>query len=271
MDDLPGPSGVRDALAGLGIGVRRFADERQAGCLRISCPGDETDFARLEAALRCVLAPEALLLDMDGVLADVSRSYRRAILETVSAFGVTADDEAISAAKRRTGSNNDWTVTCELLAERGVRVSLDDVVVRFQEIYAGASASERLIPDAGELRDLARRLPLGIVTGRPRTEAVAFLDRAGLVGIFGALVCMEDAPDKPDPAPVRLALERLDVRSAWMVGDTVNDIAAARAAGVVPLGVVPPGEDSLTYPDVLAAAGAGRVLGRLAELLEVLP
>lgn len=262
---------VRDALAGLGIGVRLFADEQQAGCLRISCPGDEADFTRLESALRCVLAPDALLLDMDGVLADVSRSYRRAILETVSAFGATTDDEAISAAKRRTGSNNDWVVTHELLSRRGVQVSLDDVIARFQEIYAEANSSERLIPDATELRELARRLPLGIVTGRPRAEAETFLERAGLTGMFGALVCMEDAPDKPDPAPVRLALERLGARSAWMVGDTVNDIAAARASGVVPLGVVPPGEDPLTYPDVLTAAGAGRILGRLAELLEVLP
>jgi len=61
------------------------------------------------------------------------------------------------------------------------------------------------------------------------------------------------------------------VTRAWMVGDTVNDMAAARAAGVLPLGVVPPGEDFPGYPDLLARAGAGRVLSSLSDLEEVLP
>ncbi len=42
---------------------------------------------------------------------------------------------------------------------------------------------------------------------------------------------MEDATPKPDPAPVRLALERLGVATAWMLGDTPDDLAAARGAG----------------------------------------
>ena len=42
---------------------------------------------------------------------------------------------------------------------------------------------------------------------------------------------MEDAPPKPDPQPVRLALARLGVERAWLVGDTPDDMRAARAAG----------------------------------------
>ena len=52
---------------------------------------------------------------------------------------------------------------------------------------------------------------------------------------------------------------------------TVNDIGAARAAGVLPLGVVPPKESDDDYPVFLAAAGAGRVLNQLSDLEEVLP
>ena len=41
---------------------------------------------RLEAALGAALRPEALLLDMDGVMADVSASYRGAIVQTAARF-----------------------------------------------------------------------------------------------------------------------------------------------------------------------------------------
>jgi len=68
---------VADALAGLGIAVRGFpGDERLRGMVRITCPGDAARFDRLVAALRTALAPQALLFDLDGVVADVSGSYR---------------------------------------------------------------------------------------------------------------------------------------------------------------------------------------------------
>ncbi|MHA1568915.1 MAG: HAD-IA family hydrolase, partial [Alphaproteobacteria bacterium] len=54
--------------------------------------------------------------------------------------------------------------------------------------------------------------------------------------LMSAAICREDGPLKPDPAPVRLALERLGVERAWLVGDAPDDIAAARAAAVLPLG-----------------------------------
>jgi len=44
---------------------------------------------------------------------------------------------------------------------------------------------------------------------------------------------------KPDPAPIHLALERLEVspERTVMVGDTVDDILSAKAAGVISCGV----------------------------------
>ena len=37
---------------------------------------------------------------------------------------------------------------------------------------------------------------------------------------------------KPDPAPLLEALRQLDARHAWMVGDSANDVGAARAANM---------------------------------------
>jgi phosphoglycolate phosphatase-like HAD superfamily hydrolase len=69
---------------------------------------------------------------------------------------------------------------------------------------------------------------------------------------------------------VRLALARLGLRSAWMVGDTPDDVRAARAAGVVPLGVVAPGDDVALTSQTLLRSGAARVLPDLGDLERLL-
>ena len=271
---------IRDALAGLGIAVRVWPGHPELdGTVRISCPGSEGAFERLYHALQAALAPSALLLDMDGVLADVSHSYRLAIIQTARQWNVEISSAEISEAKARGNANNDWILTHELLRARGVDVSFDVVKERFERLYQGTEdepglwRSEALLPDLGWLRKLASRFPLGLVTGRPRPDAERFLCAHGLDKLFQATVCMHDAAPKPDPAPVRLALERLGVRHAWMVGDTADDQRAARAAGVVPLAVVAPGDQRDAVSPGLQHAGAARVLGRLADLdqLEALP
>jgi histidinol-phosphate aminotransferase len=264
------------ALAGVGIAVRRFGSgsglERM---LRITCPGDGTAFERLCGGLFAALRPEALLFDLDGVLADVSRSYRRAIAMTVESFGVRVSSAEIATAKREPDSNNDWVVTRRLLARAGIEASLDEVTDRFERLYQGTldepglERQERLIPSLDMLQRLSLRVKLGIVTGRPRGDAERFLRRQGVGDLFGAVVCMEDGPRKPDPAPVRLAMQRLGVEAAWMVGDTPDDVVAARSAGAVPLGIAAPRDAGAGRG--LIAAGAAVVLRGLSELEGMLP
>lgn len=269
---------MRDALAGLGIAIRAYPGHPELGnSLRITCPGNEEQYQRLEAAFRAVLAPQALLFDMDGVLADVSGSYRRAIMETAAHFGADVTFEDIVAIKSEGNANDDWDVTHRLLARKGSNVPFADVKARFQELYLGKEGvpgfheDERLLCSEDFLRSLAGRLPLAIVTGRPREDADRFLGTHAIGQYFRTAVVMEDGPLKPDPAPVRLALERLGVERAWMIGDTPDDLRAARGAGVVPLAVVAPGEQGDSSSTVLLRAGAARVLRQLEELTGYLP
>ncbi len=269
---------VRNALAGLGIAVRYWPGREGLGdALRITCPGRERDFARLVAALEAALAPEALLFDMDGVLADVSESYGLAVQQTCARWNVRVNDEQIARAKAKGGLNNDWELTRHLLANQGVDVPQGEVTGVFERLYQGMEGrpglheAETPLLDAAAVRRLAAGRKTAVVTGRPRRDAESFLVRFGLEKAFDAVVCMEDAPRKPDPAPVRLALQRLGVRRAWMIGDMPDDITAARAAGVVPVGVLAPGVESETMSDALASAGAIRVLRRAIDLQEILP
>ncbi|MCB9779070.1 MAG: aminotransferase class I/II-fold pyridoxal phosphate-dependent enzyme [Alphaproteobacteria bacterium] len=269
---------LRDGMAGLGIAVRAFPGvDGLEDAVRIGCPGDPAALRRCRDALRTVLRPDALLLDMDGVIADVRASYRQAIIRTCAHFGSTVDLDRVAAEKACGDANNDWRLCQRILAADGIDVGLDAITAVFEGLVQGTAEApglwrhERLCVPRERLAALAARLPLGIVTGRPRLDAERFLDHQGIADLFGAVICLEDAPPKPDPAPVRAALDALGLRHAWMVGDTPDDVRAARRAAVVPLGVVAPGEQASLVRPALVAAGAGRVLSSLDELLELLP
>ncbi|MEM1422371.1 MAG: TIGR01548 family HAD-type hydrolase [Planctomycetota bacterium] len=258
---------VRDALASQGVSVRGFAPNPAIeDLLRITLPGGAAAFDRLERALRVAMAPEALLLDLDGVLADVSASYRGAIVATGRSYGVDITGGDIAAAKRAGDANNDWALTRRLLRERGVDAPLEEVTERFQAVYLGTGGSpglrerETLIVDRPALETLSALTRLAIVTGRPRDEAEWFLERAGVLDLFETLVCMEDAPAKPSPEPVRRAMERLGVTRVWMVGDTPDDIASVRSAGGIGIGVEAPGERDGSARGAMLDAGAACVL-----------
>lgn len=223
------------------------------------------------------LTPEAILFDLDGVLADVSRSYREAIRATAATFGVELSAADIAARKAAGNANDDWVVTAELIAGAGQSVPLSEVTERFELLYQGTERDsglrelETLTVPVEWLASLAARLPLAIVTGRPRADAERFLDRFGIRQFFTVVITREDGPLKPNPAPVRLALTQLGVQRAWFLGDTPDDVVSALAAAVIPIGVVAPGEPSVDAArETLLRAGAARVLNSPMELDECL-
>ncbi len=69
---LPDALWARDALAGLGIAVRAWPGHASLGrVVRITCPGDETQFSRLLGALQAALRPAGVYVtpDLPGRLA----------------------------------------------------------------------------------------------------------------------------------------------------------------------------------------------------------
>jgi len=270
------PEWVLSAAASLGVALRRFPDRPGLeNYLRITLPGDQPRFERLVHTLLSAVAPEALLFDLDGVLADVTDSQVAAIIQTAASFEVDVTRRDIEDAKAAGNASDDWELTRKLCADSGVEVPISAVIDRFETLYQGVDglgglkSREKALLDPTMLKRWAEILPIGVVTGRPKSDAEEVLTRFGMLDSISALVTREDARSKPDPAPVRLALERLGVDRAWMVGDTPDDVAAARGAGVVPIGVVAPGDD----PDRArrSLAGTVRILGSISELERLLP
>ena len=249
------------AAASLGIALRRFPDRPELeGFVRITLPGERDLFERLIRTLSTVLAPEALIFDIDGVLADVSNSQTAAIIETATSYGVSVNRADIEAAKAAGNASDDWEITRLLCARAGVEAPIAQVTERFEALYqggesgAGLKAGESALVDPLTWERWADRWPIAVVTGRPRSDAEEFLERFGLLEKVSALVTRDEAPLKPDPASVRLVLRMLEVSRAWMLGDTPDDLEAARAAGVVPIGVVAPGDDPERTRSSLRAA-----------------
>src|SRR6266699_2267859 len=133
------------ALAALGVLVREFRDRPGLEtALRITLPGEPAAFERLTTALDTVLAPQAIIFDLDGVLADVRESQRAAMIATAAAFSVTITMQDIESALRAGDAANDWIVTQRLVTAGGGQADLETVTARFQDLYLGTNGSPGL-------------------------------------------------------------------------------------------------------------------------------
>jgi len=250
-----------------------------------------------------------LLLDMDGVLAEVSQSYRAAIVATCREFGATSVTyDVISQWKARGGCNNDWKLSMDLIKDdpNGRHdVSYEEVVETFERHYQGDPSKgikglcelESLIPTKNLLEELKSRIDalnvngkrvggMAIVTGRPRRDCMKFLADHSLEHLFDTCVCMEDGPAKPHPHILLKACEAMGItpsRQVLMVGDTPDDIKAAISAGCTAVAVVTPENalkaasegnpfDSCLMCESMKQSGADMILEPgFAEILKAFP
>lgn len=272
---------LRNLLAGLGIDTRGFdGDPLTESCLRMGVPYEQDQIQFLLTALDACLAPQALIFDMDGVMADVSQSQRMAIVETVRAFGGQAVPDDVAKIKAEGDANNDWIITQRLLARQKIDITLDKVTEKYQLLYNGDGAKSGLyqietllIPRTDFIRLKDMGFKLNCVTGRPRDEAERFLQDNNLSDLFPAknLVCMGEAKArKPDPSPILLGLEKLGARTAWYFGDTPDDAMASRGvakasnyqSAVVPIGCVAPGDQPEITQQILLQIGAAVIVAQ---------
>ncbi|MEM9412684.1 MAG: HAD-IA family hydrolase, partial [Planctomycetota bacterium] len=174
-------------------------------------------------------------------------------------------------------ANNDWLFSHRLLSENGIGIDFETVKQRFEDIYQGENGfdgvwdREICLVNRDWLVKLAERMPLGIVTGRPRNDAIRFLQNEKIEHLFESIVCMEDGPRKPDPSNVLTAMKNMDVSRAWMIGDTPDDMGAACSAEVIPIGKVAPNDEIEFSSEQLTRSGACEIVSTLEQLGEMLP
>jgi len=184
-------------------------------------------------------AVKAVLIDLDGTLLDTVLDLHAAANCMLADLGQPpVSVEAIRAYVGRGIPN----LVKRVLA--GAREAADDpapppsaALESFKRHYAHFNGrAARPFPGVLEgleaLREL--RLPLGVITNKAQDFTLPLLERTGLMPYFAVTVAGDMLPkSKPDPMPLIWACGRLNVSPAdtLMIGDSVHDFHAARAAG----------------------------------------
>jgi phosphoglycolate phosphatase len=204
----------------------------------------------------------AILFDLDGTLVDSAPDLATA----VNAMLAELDRPPVAEERVRAWVGNG----ARRLVKRALTGRMDGeppgdlfeqafprFLSHYQRHLCDASQLYAGVADAlGELR--RRGLALGVVTNKPERFIGPLLAGLGIAQDFAVVVGGDTlAQKKPDPAPLLYAAQRLDAAPAQtlMVGDSRNDVLAARQAGM-PVVCVPygynHGEDiRLTAPDAV--------------------
>jgi len=207
---------------------------------------------------------QAILFDFDGTLIDASEAICHSFNHALRTTGLPE----MPVAFVRHGIGRPLR---EIFLECAPPEQLETVIAAYRDEFSRLSIAEsRLIPGVDVLVPrLAGDHALGIVTSRTSSSVHALMRHFGLDRFFGSVVGVGEVNEcKPAPEPVWRALRELEADSSRcaLVGDTVHDMEAARAAGVVGIGVATGSHP----PADLLTAGAVRVLDSVADLPQFL-
>ncbi|MBI2654326.1 histidinol-phosphate transaminase [Candidatus Woesearchaeota archaeon] len=257
-----------------GILVRdRSSDQLLDGCVRITLGTIRQTKQLIKEMQQIVKEINPLLVfDIDGVLVDVSKSYRVAIKETAEYFtGKNISFEEIQEYKNRGGLNNDWDLTEAIIKGNGKSADKKKIIKKFQYYYKKLTNNEKFLLDERILKSLSERYTLAILTGRPRKEAYSALKRNKVTNCFSTIVTMEDViKQKPFPDGLLKILNQYSNSDAYYFGDSIDDVKAAISAGVKPIGVLPPQDKSAQLQKLLIKNCAKKVIPNINKIMEVL-
>lgn len=211
-------------------------------------------------------APRLVLFDIDGTLVDVRGAGRRAFSDALASACAIED----ALADVRFAGATDLGVLEQVKAKHG-RAALDEPRF-FQDMESALRRrvlEERSIAYPGVVELLAQlagdpRVRTGLVTGNAAACAKVKLAAVGLDGYFEIGAYGDEHADRLHLAC--LAKERAERRFAetferlFLIGDTPNDVAAARACGAVAIAVATGHYDAAA----LRATGADLVVETLA-------
>jgi len=183
--------------------------------------------------------PRLVMFDLDGTLIDSVPDLAEAVDRMLVELGrAPAGVEKV----------RDWVGNgARVLVRRALAGGLDHAAVgeaeteqalaRFLDIYADCHHLTALYPGVHELLEAlsTAAVELAVVTNKPERFVAPLLEQVGLGGYFRWIIGGDTlAQQKPDPAALLQVMRLAGVEAAqsFFVGDSRNDVLAARAAAV---------------------------------------
>jgi beta-phosphoglucomutase len=186
----------------------------------------------------------AVIFDFDGVIVDSEPMHFRAFNEVLEPAGKTItwedycetyigfdDRDAFKAIFKAQGGK---------LSSRELKNLITEKAAVFQKLIQQGEATP--LPGAVELiKSIPVRLPVALCSGALKEDILPILKNLGIESVFSQIVTAEDTPkSKPDPAPYKLALEKLGIdapATALAIEDTPAGIISAKGAGMKVLAI----------------------------------
>lgn len=183
--------------------------------------------------------PRLVMFDLDGTLID-----------SVPDLAAAVDRMLVELGRAPAGVEKvrDWAGNgARVLVRRALAGGLDHAAVgeaeteealaRFLDIYADCHNLTALYPGVHELLEAlsTAAVELAVVTNKPERFVAPLLEQVGLGGYFRWIIGGDTLPQqKPDPAALLQVMRLAGVEAAQslFVGDSRNDVLAARAAAV---------------------------------------
>ena len=185
------------------------------------------------------IKPDMVLFDLDGTLVDSVPDMAWSVDTMLDLIGLPRCGE--QKIRQWIGDGLENLVKCALTdgMHSNPDLSLFDNALRiFLDIYADNTCRATCIYDGVEIGlDYLRKnsYRLGCVTNKREQFTSRILEELGINNHFDIVIAGDTLPrKKPDPLPLLHAAEFLNAKpeNSLMVGDSVNDIIAARAAGI---------------------------------------
>lgn len=183
--------------------------------------------------------PHLVLLDLDGTLVDSAPDITYCVSRTLESLGMARCGER--QVRAWVGNGIDSLVHRALLnalSREPNEALYERARSQFMKLYAQhTSERSQLYPGVAEGLDYlrSRQIALGCITNKASAFTHRLLKALEIDDAFGIVVSGDTlAKRKPDPQPLLHAAAHFGVRAedSIFIGDSVTDVAAARAAEI---------------------------------------
>lgn len=211
----------------------------------------------------------AVIFDFDGVIVDSERLHWSAFNRVLAPRGKSISWADYVQTYIGFDDRDTFRTALPGLGREELAALIAQKAAAFQHLLETDGAPA--LPGAVDLiRSLSGTIPIAICSGALRADILPVLETLGIAAAFDAIVTADDTHiSKPDPAPYKLAMEKLGVRSGWAIEDTPAGIASAKGAGLKVLAVTNSyGKEALSQADAVVDSLEGLIGSPLMRLDE---